>query len=619
MQEKGYVVSALKYRPSIFSEVISQKGITSTLMNAIETEELAKAYLFCGPRGVGKTTCARIFARAINAKYIPEGTDMSFNIFELDAASNNGVDDIRNLIDQVRIQPQLGKYKVYVIDEVHMLSTNAFNAFLKTLEEPPPHAIFILATTEKHKVIPTILSRCQIYDFQRIQVKDIVEHLAHIARDQGVSYEEEALHLIANKADGALRDALSLFDQMVSFTSKDLKYQRVADNLNILDHEYFQKVSAHIRSGEVGDCLLILDEIIQRGFDGLMFLLGLAEYFRNLLVTMDPRTLELLDTTDQVKKAYLEQSRLFTAMELVEMLDRIQKSEVSYRLSKNKRLLTELTLMQLCAKFMDADQVLEKKTPAARQPLKSPLTSPAPRPESIPSPVAEKPSSPIPDIAEELKPKPISAEVKEKEEPKSTVPPVAPVQSTPPASPEPDAIHIHVAAAMTEAPLNQEVMAESASPRKRRKSEFSLNELQNKHEEEQDEKPEQATDHGQEIDPVELLKAWKKYAAKMHELGKFSFYSTLENKEPKVLDDRRIQITLENEVQDSDLVSEKDKLMSFLRTELSHPGLLLESVIDIEDKGNIGFRSSKDQFQEMASKNPLLKKMRQQFDLDLEY
>jgi DNA polymerase III subunit gamma/tau len=308
MEEKGFVVSALKYRPSIFSEVVAQKGITSTLMNAIESEELAKAYLFCGPRGVGKTTCARIFAKAINAKYIPEGTDMSFNIFEMDAASNNSVDDIRNLIDQVRIQPQLGKYKVYVIDEVHMLSSQAFNAFLKTLEEPPAHAIFILATTEKHKVLPTILSRCQIYDFQRIQVKDIVEHLAHIAQDQNVTYQDEALHLIANKADGALRDALSLYDQMVSFTGKNLQYQAVADNLNVLDHDYFLRITDHVLAGEVGECLLILDEILQRGFDGLMFLLGLAEHLRNLLVSMDPATLRLLDTTDQVKESYQKQS-----------------------------------------------------------------------------------------------------------------------------------------------------------------------------------------------------------------------------------------------------------------------------------------------------------------------
>ena len=366
MQEKGFVVSALKYRPSIFSEVVAQKGITSTLMNAIDSEELAKAYLFCGPRGVGKTTCARIFAKAINAKYIPEGTDMSFNIFEMDAASNNSVDDIRNLIDQVRIQPQLGKYKVYVIDEVHMLSSQAFNAFLKTLEEPPAHAIFILATTEKHKVLPTILSRCQIYDFQRIQVKDIVEHLAHIAQDQNVSYQEEALHLIANKADGALRDALSLYDQMVSFTGKNLQYQTVADNLNVLDHDYFLKITDHIAAGEVGDTLLILDEIMQRGFDGLMFLLGLAEHLRNLLVSMDPATLRLLDTTDQVKESYLNQAAKFTAVDIVEMLDKIQKSELAYRVSKNKRLLTELTLMQLGSKYMEPGQPIEKKTPVSK-------------------------------------------------------------------------------------------------------------------------------------------------------------------------------------------------------------------------------------------------------------
>ena len=611
MEEKGFVVSALKYRPSIFSEVVAQKGITSTLMNAIESEELAKAYLFCGPRGVGKTTCARIFAKAINAKYIPEGTDMSFNIFEMDAASNNSVDDIRNLIDQVRIQPQLGKYKVYVIYEVHMLSSQAFNAFLKTLEEPPAHAIFILATTEKHKVLPTILSRCQIYDFQRIQVKDIVEHLAHIAQDQNVTYQDEALHLIANKADGALRDALSLYDQMVSFTGKNLQYQAVADNLNVLDHDYFLRITDHVLAGEVGQCLLILDEILQRGFDGLMFLLGLAEHLRNLMVSMDPATLRLLDTTDQVKESYQKQSSGFQAMELVDMLDKIQKTELAYRISKNKRLLTELTLMQLCAKFMETGDYTEKKTPDS-----SPRIA-ASRPERV----EKKPIEAAPVKAAEPTPtagaKAVEIHVNEPSA-KAVETPAKPALE----KPKPQVSELH-AKEDPKAEEEQNQTADSqphiASARKRRSSVFSLNELESKQDELDEKKEPRVIDHGQEIDKVSLNVAWKKYAERMQEQGKFSFYSTLANNEPTILDDRRIRITLENNVQSSDLNTEKAELMAFLRTELEHPGLLLESIIDIEDKGNIGFRTPKEQFQEMAAKNPVLTKMTQQFDLDLEY
>ena len=616
MEDKGFMVSALKYRPAVFDEVVGQQGITSTLMNAIESEELAKAYLFCGPRGVGKTTCARIFAKAINQKYIPEGTELSFNIFELDAASNNGVDDIRNLIDQVRIQPQLGKYKVYVIDEVHMLSTQAFNAFLKTLEEPPPHAIFILATTEKHKVLPTILSRCQIYDFQRIQVKDIVVHLAKIAKDQGVNYEEEALHLIANKADGALRDALSLFDQMVSFTGKDLRYESVANNLNVLDYEYFLKVTDYVKAGDIGNALLILDEILQRGFDGLLFLIGLAEHLRNLLVSMDASTVRLLDTTDQVKQAYLDQASQWTAKELVATLDAIHKGEMAYKTSKNKRLLTELTLMQLAAKHMEDGAALEKKTPretpfiAKKEPQTPSLGAAQTQPEAVKEKILKGP-----EVSEELKVeepiRPIIEAIQDEPAPKDDSLDLT-SQAT---EPEGDKI-TEVENLRASAPMNP-----SSPPRKRRKSSaFSLNEMEEAHDLQAQEKVEdEASDHQEEIDPARLKTAWKAYADKMHDMGKFSFYSTLMNNQPEVLDDRRIRITLENEVQESDLSTEKADLMAFVRNELNHPGLVLESVIDIEDKGNIGFRTPKEQFQEMAEKNPNLRKLTKQFDLDLEY
>ena len=305
-----YIASARKYRPQLFSEVVGQESITTTLENAIKNNHLAQAFLFCGPRGVGKTTCARILAKVINMEDgHPADDDFSFNIFELDAASNNSVDDIRSLTDQVRIPPQVGSYKVYIIDEAHMLSQSAFNAFLKTLEEPPAHAIFILATTEKHKIIPTILSRCQIFDFKRIEIKDIVAHLSTIASQEGIEAEAEALHMIAEKADGALRDALSIFDQIVSFSGTKLSYQDVITNLNILDYEYYFRVTDAIRKEDIPQVMLEFDQILQLGFDGHNFLNGLASHFRNLLVCKSEETLKLLEVSENARAKYFEQSK----------------------------------------------------------------------------------------------------------------------------------------------------------------------------------------------------------------------------------------------------------------------------------------------------------------------
>ncbi len=345
-----FIVSARKYRPSSFDTVVGQESITSTLENAITTNQLAQAYLFCGPRGVGKTSCARIFAKKINEEgNAAEDQDFSFNIFELDAASNNSVEDIRSLTDQVRIPPQIGKYKVYIIDEVHMLSQAAFNAFLKTLEEPPAHAIFILATTEKHKIIPTILSRCQIYDFNRIQIPDMVTHLEKIAKDQEITFEVDGLHVIAEKADGALRDALSIFDQVASFTNKNITYQGVIDNLNVLDYNYYFKVSDSINKGDFSNVLLIFDEIISNGFDGHHFLTGLGSHFRNLMVCKDAQTISLLEVGDNIKAQYQEQASASPLALLVNGLKVITEADVAYKTSKNPRLLVEFTLIQLCS------------------------------------------------------------------------------------------------------------------------------------------------------------------------------------------------------------------------------------------------------------------------------
>ena len=358
---ENYIVSARKYRPSTFDTVVGQRALTTTLKNAIANHKLAHAYLFCGPRGVGKTTCARIFAKTINCLHpTSEGEacnecesckafneQRSYNIHELDAASNNSVEDIRSLIEQVRIPPQIGKYKVYIIDEVHMLSTAAFNAFLKTLEAPPQHAIFILATTEKHKILPTILSRCQIYDFSRITVNDTVEHLENVARKEHIEAEPEALNVIAQKADGGMRDALSIFDQVVSFTNGHITYQSVIENLNVLDYEYYFKQTDFFLENKVAECLLTFNDILRKGFDGNHFITGLTSHFRNLLVSRDPSTLQLLEAGASIRDRYQAQAQKCTPQFLYKAMKLCNDCDLNYRQSKNKRLLVELTLIQV--------------------------------------------------------------------------------------------------------------------------------------------------------------------------------------------------------------------------------------------------------------------------------
>jgi DNA polymerase-3 subunit gamma/tau len=352
-----FIVSARKYRPQTFKDVVGQSAITNTLLNAIESNHLAQALLFTGPRGVGKTTCARILARKINQEgYDDPNEDFSFNVFELDAASNNSVDDIRNIIDQVRIPPQTGKYKVYIVDEVHMLSQSAFNAFLKTLEEPPKHAIFILATTEKHKIIPTILSRCQIFDFKRITIKDAKEHLAEIAKEQGITYEDDALHIIAQKADGAMRDALSIFDRVVSYCGNNLTRQAVTENLNVLDFEYYIKITDLIIGNNIPELLVAYNDILAKGFDGHHFIAGLASHFRDLLVCKNPATLTLLEAGEQAQQLYYTQSQKTSQQFLLEAIELATACDFKYKNSQNQRLLVELCLMQLASILFDGEK-----------------------------------------------------------------------------------------------------------------------------------------------------------------------------------------------------------------------------------------------------------------------
>ncbi|MCQ2346869.1 MAG: DNA polymerase III subunit gamma/tau [Paludibacteraceae bacterium] len=393
---ENYIVSARKYRPSTFESVVGQKSLTETLRNAIKQNHLAHAYLFCGPRGVGKTTCARIFAKTINCLNPKDGVDAcnecesckafneqrSFNIHELDAASNNSVDDIRALIDQVRIPPQIGKYSVYIIDEVHMLSQGAFNALLKTLEEPPSYAIFILATTEKHKVLPTILSRCQVYDFSRITVADTIAHLQYVAKNEGITANEEALNVVAQKADGGMRDALSIFDQLVAFCGNEITYERAIEVLNVLDSDYYFRLVEVAMKSDMSGALLLLNEVLQKGFDAGHFVIGFAQHLRDVLVSKDPKTAELLETSDAIRKRYAQQATQCSAPWLFSALSLLNDCDINYRTAKNKRLTIEIALVKLCQ--LVAPQTVQP------QPAMQPIT---PQPKAQPTPPKAQPVS----------------------------------------------------------------------------------------------------------------------------------------------------------------------------------------------------------------------------------
>lgn len=407
-----YIVSARKYRPSAFDAVVGQEALTTTLKNAIAAGKLAHAYLFCGPRGVGKTTCARIFAKTINCLH-PSGNgeacdecesckafneQRSLNIHELDAASNNSVEEIRALIEKVRIPPQVGRYKVFIIDEVHMLSTAAFNAFLKTLEEPPSYVIFILATTEKHKILPTILSRCQVYDFNRMSVQAIVNHLKFVADKEGYAYEPEALNIIAQKADGGMRDALSIFDQTVSFTGGNLTYKKVIENLNVLDYEYYFRLTDHFLKNEAAQCMLVFNEILEKGFEGSHFITGLASHLRDLLVSHDAVTLPLLEVSDSIRAHYQEQSQRCTPKFLYRAIKLCSDCDLNYRASKNKRLLVEITLIQLSQLTLEDDSAGSGRSP--EKSLKPLFAQPAGTVQPTTTPVnPQKPQAPVEKVA----------------------------------------------------------------------------------------------------------------------------------------------------------------------------------------------------------------------------
>jgi DNA polymerase-3 subunit gamma/tau len=578
-----FVVSARKYRPATFNTVVGQGSITSTLKSAIKSHHLAQAFLFCGPRGVGKTTCARILAKAINCQHITEATEacdqcescksfnsgQSLNVYELDAASNNSVDDIRRLVDQVRFAPQLGNFKVYIIDEVHMLSTAAFNAFLKTLEEPPKHAVFILATTEKNKIIPTILSRCQIFDFNRIQVGDIAAHLAFIASSEGIQADADALHIIAQKADGALRDACSIFDQMVSFAGNNLTYKAVIDNLNILDYDYYFKVTDALLTENIPSALLIFNEILNKGFDGHNFITGLGEHLRNLLVGKDPSTLQLLEVSPNIKDRYKEQSSRCTLALLLRALNLVNNCDAHYKSSKNQRLQVELALMQLCS--VSSTEPEKKNDLIRAKPQAGPKSPPV---------VAEPAALSIKHI-----------------ETQAPAPPGAAPQSIQHST-------LNIQHKFKETPSISQFTGKVKAAEK--KAEAIVQDLAVR-----DDRP--AGIFTQEL----LEAAWDNYSSQVKQGGKLNFYSTLTFRKPLLKENFLIEFTIENKVQEEALEQEKSGLLGFLRKELKNYELTLKTVINTVESERKPYTSG-DKFKFMAEKNPVISRLKQQFDLELE-
>jgi len=635
---ENFVVSALKYRPASFDTVVGQESITKTLQNSISQDELAKAYLFCGPRGVGKTTCARIFAKAINEGVSGIDEDFSYNLFELDAASNNSVDDIRQIIDQVRVPPQIGKYKVYIIDEVHMLSKAAFNAFLKTLEEPPAHAIFVLATTEKHKVLPTILSRCQIYDFKRITVSDMVLHLEKVASAEGIAYEKEALHLVAQKADGALRDALSIFDQMVSFTGKNLTRQAVADSLNVLDYDYFFRAAENFTHHDITSSLLLFNEIIDNGFDPLQYLSGLNEHFRNLLVVKDANTLKLLDQTDKIRDQYLLQSQEFSMAQLLEYLEEGQKTAMNYRTSNYKRLLVEVLLMKYCSYGQELSD--EKKKPEKRiysdlavspkSVAKPPVTPPSPpSPPEYPKLVIQAP--PTQTVIE--KPAPENIPVGETETiPAPTevmaAPAVSSQKSTPIEEPKVETAPSNVMASkesISTPPANLTAVTEAEAipsgpiniklKKKLSRHSISMTEMEEKVE---DQVEETFAHKSEAFTQMEFEVFWKKYAVVVKERGQIGFASSLNNNIPTLKENDVLEIILENQVQVENINEERANLHAYLRTNLNNDNITISAIVNEDEEGPIEQLTQEDQLRSMMKKNENLKALFEDLDLDLE-
>ncbi len=609
MSKQPYLVSARKYRPKAWDAVVGQSGITQTLQQSIASGQIAQAYLFCGPRGVGKTTSARIFARAINGFDVQDEA-MSFNVFELDAASNNKVEDIRSIVDQVRIPPQQGKYKVYIIDEVHMLSQAAFNAFLKTLEEPPAHAVFILATTEKHKILPTILSRCQIFDFHRITVPDAVAHLQHIAAQEGVTAEEEALHVIAQKADGALRDALSMFDQLVAFAGKNLTYQAVTEQLHVLDHDTYFTLTDQALASDIPGAMLLFNDVMARGFDAHHFITGWANHLRNLMVCRDPQTLKLVEATDDVKAKFQDQASRADLFFLVGGLDVLNQADVQYRGSQHQRLLVELALMQICS-----HEALKKKSPdAGLMPPRAVDSSaavpapPTPQPVALataPDPVPA--SVPAPDPAPDPAPAPAPAAVQPAPETGAALAPTPAadqVSAPAPASAVP-AAKAPRAAGLRKA--KQAVVAPTGGI-KAKAAEDAVEPT-----------PGALIDPtwAHEVTPKDLEEAWAGFVEKLRTDDRIALVATMSLGVPE-LRGSQVVYAVNNPLQREQMDGLRTEVLVYLKTALKNAQLELHLEMKeqaMEEKK--AFLSDKDRYDLMVEKNPALDKLRKALDLDL--
>jgi len=598
-----FIVSARKYRPAVFKDVVGQQAITNTLENAIENNHLAQALLFTGPRGVGKTTCARILAKKINQDGTEkEGEDFAFNIFELDAASNNSVDDIRNLIDQVRIPPQVGKYKVYIIDEVHMLSSAAFNAFLKTLEEPPKHAIFILATTEKHKIIPTILSRCQIFDFRRIGVRDIKEHLAEVAKAENIDAEDDALHIIAQKADGALRDALSIFDRVVSFAGKNLTREAVTENLNVLDYTWYFQITDLLLENNIPQVLVTYNDILSKGFDGHHFIMGLASHFRDLLVCKNQETINLLEVGEQVKTMYFEQSQKTETQFLIEGIDIANTSDLKYKNSQNQRLLVELCLMQLASLTFQGEKknsnngrrfVIPPSYFKSEKFTSDKITSAgsvAPKPFKKVEPEIEEKTNTVHEPSEKVSSENDSSENSNPEE-------------------NPD---IGKPEKVIERP---QILAERNA---KKVSALSLKSIQKKQELKQEmvaNQPDAENLPVNEFSEEEMQAVWNEYTTSVENDGKYNLLSHLTMGVPK-LEGSIIHLEFPNQTIKTEVERAKYELLGFLREKLQNYNVDLDITVNETSEKRYAY-TTREKFEKMKEKNPLIEKLRKEFDLDI--
>ena len=575
-----FVVSARKYRPQTFHSVVGQQHVTNTLKNAILNKHLAQAFLFCGPRGVGKTTCARILAKTINCFDITKdgeacnncescvsfNSGQSLNVFELDAASNNSVDDIRSLIEQVRFAPQLGDFKVYIIDEVHMLSAAAFNAFLKTLEEPPKHAVFILATTEKHKVLPTILSRCQIFDFNRIKTEDISDHLQYIAKTENVQAEPDALHVIAQKADGGLRDACSIFDQMVSFTQGDLTYKAVIENLHILDYDYYFSILDSMYAQKLPEALLNFDQILKNGFDAQNFLVGLGEHFRNLLVCKDPLTIQLLDVSQSVKEKYLSQSASCNLQFILKSLAILNRCDVSYKTAKNQRLHVEMALIQI-SYLNAAPQDAEKKNDSLNQ-------------ESNARPESHKISS----VKENFQP--LEKVVKTTEKPVTSL----------------KDLDLRNSFSINQVRKNEEIETKDSSNLEKDSSTQS----------------EQQIDHNLPLDLSEVILCVNRYSEMKLAQGQRQIQLILTTHPVKISDQFSLEVGVENDAQKEIFEEFKQEFLDFLRRELKNSQIRL-TLTEIHNTVLTKAYTPTEKFELLKKKNPLLLELKRKLDLELDY